>query len=153
MASRLTSSRVPTGTAANPVRRNLFHGHHLIRRPTGASAAASAPSSSTTMPDIQYNDSSDIVVRDRNGEPLFQMPQVMMPPTEDEPTAGANGEEGMQGEKERLEERLLETYKSRSFVAGDKMELLSAVQSSLRRKVAALEDDNWMFETEEVKPG
>ncbi|KAL9594545.1 MAG: hypothetical protein Q9179_005340 [Wetmoreana sp. 5 TL-2023] len=76
-----------------------------------------------------------------------------MPPNEDDQTAGANGEEGMQGEKERLEERLLETYRSRNFVAGDKMELFSAVQSSLRRKVAALEDDNWMFEAEGAKPG
>lgn len=30
-------------------------------------------------------------------------------------------------------------------------ELLSAVQASLRRKVAALDGDNWMFEAEEAQ--
>ncbi|KAI4241460.1 MAG: hypothetical protein LQ352_007449 [Teloschistes flavicans] len=162
MASRPPSSRAPTGTAANPVRRNLFQGH-LIRRPTGASSASvttagatSAPSSTAgSMPEIQHDSSSDIVVRDRNGEPLFQMPQVMLPtPTEEEQaTAAEEGGEGMQSEKERLEERLLEAYKSRSFVAGDRTELLSAAHASLRRRVAALDQDNWMFEEQGGKPG
>ncbi|KAL8661913.1 MAG: hypothetical protein Q9202_005195 [Teloschistes flavicans] len=141
MASRPPSSRAPTGTAANPVRRSLFQGH-LIRRPTGASSASvttagatSAPSSTAgSMPEIQHDSSSDIVVRDRNGEPLFQMPQVMLPtPTEEEQaTAAEEGGEGMQNEKEQL---------------------LSAAHASLRRKVAALDQDNWMFEEEGGKPG
>ncbi|KAL8694527.1 MAG: hypothetical protein Q9218_000858 [Villophora microphyllina] len=142
MASRPSASRAPTGTAANPVRRNLFQGH-LTRRPTGASSvsvaatgagATSAPSSTNgAMPDMQYDNSSDIVVRDRNGEPLFQMPQVMMPAaTEEEQAAGEEGGEGAQSEKEQL---------------------LSAVHASLRRKVAALDDDSWMFEAEGTKLG
>ncbi|KAL8720729.1 MAG: hypothetical protein Q9225_002463 [Loekoesia sp. 1 TL-2023] len=153
MASRPTSLRAPIGTAANPARRNLFHGQHLIRRPTGASTtggATTTASSSATMPEMRYDDGSDIVMRDQNGEPQVQMPQLL--PMEDEQAAGGN-EEGLQSEKERLEERLLETYKSRSFVPSDKMELLSAVQASLRRKVAALDEDNWMFEAEEAQPG
>ncbi|KAL9002844.1 MAG: hypothetical protein Q9188_004245 [Gyalolechia gomerana] len=153
MASRPTASRAPTGTAANPARRNLFHGHHLIRRPTRPSTAGGASttaSSTANVPDTRNDDSSDILMRDQNGDPQVQMPQLL--PTEDEQPVGGN-EEGLQSEKERLEERLLETYKSRSFVPSDKMELLSAVQASLRRKVAALDEDNWMFEAEEAQSG
>ena len=32
-------------------------------------------------------------------------------------------------------------------------ELLSAIQTSLRNKVASLEEDNWMFEAEQEAPG
>ncbi|KAL8905426.1 MAG: hypothetical protein Q9171_006661 [Xanthocarpia ochracea] len=152
MTSRPPSSRAPTGTTANPVRRNLFHNHHLIRRPTGASTATrtaptvSTTTSTTSMPEAnRYDDSADIIMRDQNGDPQFQMPQVSLP-IEDE-------QNGNEEERERLEERILETYKSRNLVPGDKMELLSAVQASLRRKVAALADDNWMYEAEAARPG
>ncbi|KAL8869620.1 MAG: hypothetical protein Q9174_004139 [Haloplaca sp. 1 TL-2023] len=71
--------------------------------------------------------------------------------TEEERRAGGYGENGSYGERERLDEQLLATYKSRSFVAADKAEVLSAVQASLRRKVASLDEDNWMFEAEDPK--
>ncbi|KAI4092504.1 MAG: hypothetical protein LQ339_007882 [Xanthoria mediterranea] len=150
------SSRAPSGTAANPVRRNLFHSHHHIRRPTGAAAAPAgaagattnvSSSSSTTMPEVnRYDDSSDIIMRDHNGDPQFQMPQISLP-MDDEQNGGGGG--GNQEERERmsrsasptlhalweggkaeadsapsstgLEERILETYKSRNLVPGDKM--------------------------------
>lgn len=32
-------------------------------------------------------------------------------------------------------------------------ELLNAVKASLRRTVASLDEDNWMFEAEQEKPG
>ncbi|KAL8848679.1 MAG: hypothetical protein Q9221_006288 [Calogaya cf. arnoldii] len=127
MTSRPPPSRAPSGTAANPVRRSLFHNHNhnLIRRPTGATAAAvgaagattapSVSSSSTAMPELdRYDDSSDIIIRDHNGDPQFQMPQVSLP-TDDEQNGG-----GTEEERERQEERILETYKSRNLVPGDK---------------------------------
>ncbi|KAL8734485.1 MAG: hypothetical protein Q9166_001384 [cf. Caloplaca sp. 2 TL-2023] len=149
MTSRPPSSRAPTGTVANPVRRNLFHSH-MTRRPTGAAAAGTttAPNNNknTFMPEMQrHDDSSDIIMRDHNGDPQFQMPQML--PMDDE----QNG--GNEEERERLEERILETYKSRNLLPGDKMEFLSAVQASLRRKVAALDEDNWIYEAEEARPG
>ncbi|KAI4178556.1 MAG: hypothetical protein L6R41_008335 [Letrouitia leprolyta] len=151
--SRPTTSRATTGTAANPARRNLFHSHHLIRRPTGPSTTggpSTVSSSTASIPEMRYDDSSDILMRDQNGDPQVQMPQLL--PVEEEQSAGGN-EESLHGEKERLEERLLETYKSRSFVPSDKMELLSAVQASLRRKVTALDEYNWMYEGEETQLG
>ncbi|KAL8943951.1 MAG: hypothetical protein Q9216_000764 [Gyalolechia sp. 2 TL-2023] len=169
MASRHPASRAPTGTAANPARRNLFHSHHLIRRPTGTSTAGGASttaSSTASMPEMRHDDSSEILMRDQNGDPQVQMPQLLS--MEDEQPAGGD-EEGLQSEKERLEERLLESYKTRNLVPSDKMgqyhlchpvlvayevstELLGAVQASLRRKVAVLNEDNWMFEAEEAQP-
>ncbi|KAL8898795.1 MAG: hypothetical protein Q9192_001894 [Flavoplaca navasiana] len=177
MTSRPPPSRAPSGTAVNPVRRNLFHNHHLIRRPTGATAAgattaSNVSSSSTAMPEVsRYDDTSDIVMRDHNGDPQYQMPQLSLPMVDEQ-----NGSGGTEEEKERmstivlvhfrgwkqwltfalvqgLEERILETYKSRSLVPGDKAELLSAIQASLRRKVAALAEDNWMYEAEATRIG
>ncbi|KAI4109524.1 MAG: hypothetical protein L6R37_000499 [Teloschistes peruensis] len=157
MTSRPPSSRAPTGTAANPVRRNIFQGH-LIRRPTGASSASVASAEATSVPrstaedmsEVQNDSSSDILVRDRNGVPELEVPEIMLPmaPEKEQAAVGEEGGESVPSEKERLEERLLEEYKSQSFVAGDKKELLSAVRASLRRKVAALNEDNWMFEKE-----
>ncbi|KAI4226253.1 MAG: hypothetical protein LQ349_006910 [Xanthoria aureola] len=131
------------------------------------------------MPEVnRYDDSSDIIMRDHNGDPQFQMPQISLP-MDDEQNGGGGG--GNQEERERmsrsvfpilhalweggkaeadsapsstgLEERIMETYKSRNLVPGDKMELLSAVQASLRRRVAALAEDNWMYEAETTRPG
>ncbi|KAI4290185.1 MAG: hypothetical protein L6R35_000540 [Caloplaca aegaea] len=101
MTSRSSSSRPPTGTAANPARRNLFHGHHLIRRPTGAAAAASAASTDDpiTLPEARHDDSSDVVMRESNGEPQIQMPQPL--PVDDEAAAGGSNE-GLQSDRERM---------------------------------------------------
>ena len=69
-----------------------------------------------------------------------------------------------------LEARLLELYQNRTITSEEPVgascfgricpnaslltdpELVSAVQSSLRRKVASLEDDNWIYEAEKEVP-
>ena len=48
-----------------------------------------------------------------------------------------------------LEGRLIEMYRNDKLQPGEPAELLSAVQASLRRKVAGLDADSWMFEAEE----
>ena len=113
MASRPTSSRAPTGSAANPVRRNLFQGHHLTRRvPTGASSLAaagaaggttSAPSNHSTEETQHDNHDPDIIARDHNGEPDCYMPDLQMQViTEEERRAGRYGEDGSYGERESM---------------------------------------------------
>lgn len=91
------------------------------------------------MPEVsRYDDTSDIVMRDHNGDPQYQMPQLSLPMADEH-----NGSGGTEEEKERkstiilvhfrgwkakadfalgqgMEERILETYKSRSLVPGDK---------------------------------
>lgn len=78
MASKSTSStRPPANSAGSHVRRNLFH-HHLSRRPTSASTSTSA----TTMQEVLPDNSSEIVIRDQNGDPSVQIP--LLPPLEDD---------------------------------------------------------------------
>ncbi|KAL9015353.1 MAG: hypothetical protein Q9173_000034 [Seirophora scorigena] len=101
MASRSTSSRPPTGTAANPARRNLFQGHHLIRPPTGAATAAGAATTNNPVPrpETRHDDSSDVVMREPNGEPQVQMPQ---PLTVDDEAAAEGSDVGLQSDRERM---------------------------------------------------
>ncbi len=113
-----------------------------------------------------HDDSSDIVVRDRNGKYDVQIP--ILHPVVDEDQAQ---EDDAISEKEKLDAMLLERYKDRSLQPGEpgglfalsafvgckahvgNSELLAAVQASLRRKVASLDDDNWMYEAKHKKPG
>lgn len=44
---------------------------------------------------------------------------------------------------------MIEMYRNRNPQSVDPAEMLSVVQESLRRKVASLDADNWMFEREE----
>ncbi|CAF9906338.1 hypothetical protein IMSHALPRED_004175 [Imshaugia aleurites] len=136
MASKSTASRsAATGTSS--VRRNLFH-HSLSRRPTSASTSTSA----TTLQEGSQDESSDIVVKDRNGNYEVQIP--LLPPLDEDQAQ----EEDSGNEKDKIDARLLEMYKDRSLQPHDPAELLNAVHASLRRKVASLHEDNWIFETE-----
>ncbi|KAL5319801.1 hypothetical protein ACEPPN_012858 [Leptodophora sp. 'Broadleaf-Isolate-01'] len=101
------------------VRRNLFQ-QHLTRRPTTSSTSTSAE---TLRLDVDHeSDSSDIVIRDKNGE--FEIEDLPIQPY-DEQDEGGSGE------------------------AQEDEKLLEAVRASLRAKVNALAEDNWMYEAEE----
>ncbi|KAH8821549.1 hypothetical protein F5884DRAFT_745864 [Xylogone sp. PMI_703] len=132
-----TSSRSTTG-----VRRNLFH-HHLGRRPTTASTSTSAE---TLRLDIDTEvGTSDIVIRDKNGD--FDIGDPSMPYLDDE-----EGGEGDRREDEKERQRLSDAVKhhrDRNRAPSEPAELLEAVKASLRAKVAALSEDNWMYEKEE----
>ncbi|KAL9135253.1 MAG: hypothetical protein Q9175_003554 [Cornicularia normoerica] len=141
MASKLTASR-SAATSTSSVRRNLFH-HTLSRRPTSASTSTSA----TTLQEGSQDESSEIVVKDCNGNYQVQVPHL--PPLDEDQAQ----EEDSGNEKEKLDARLLEMYKDRSLQPHDPAELLNAVHASLRRKVASLDKDNWIFEAEEESTG
>ena len=103
MASRSAASRSTAESVGN-VRRNLFH-HQLSRRPTNTSISTSG----STLQESIYDDSSDIVMRDRNGNYQVQVP--LLPPVDDEQAQ----EEEANAEREKLDARLLEMYKDRSL--------------------------------------
>ncbi|KAK4694521.1 hypothetical protein P7C71_g3085, partial [Lecanoromycetidae sp. Uapishka_2] len=140
MASRPAAPRSAVSGTTN-VRRNLFH-HQLSRRPTSASTSTSG----TTLQESLHDESSEIVVKDRNGN--YQVQTPMLPPLDDD-----QAQEDDATEKEKLDARLLEMYKDRSLQPGEPTELLNAVQASLRRKVASLDEDRWMFEGEQQRAG
>lgn len=76
MASKPVVPRT-TASATGNVRRNLFH-HQLSRRPTSASTSTSV----TTLQDAIHDDTSDIIIKDRNGNYMVQVP--MLPPLDEE---------------------------------------------------------------------
>lgn len=76
MASNSTASR-SAATVTSSVRRNLFH-HTLSRRPTSASTSTSA----TTLQEGSQDESSDIVVKDGNGNYEVQVP--LLPPLDED---------------------------------------------------------------------
>ncbi|KAG8405023.1 Vacuolar protein sorting-associated protein 68 [Metarhizium acridum] len=109
-----------------------------LRRPSSNSA-------DTVRLDVEVlSDSSEIVVRNQQGEIELGDPPTPILET-DEP------EDRDESEKER--QRLAEAVKHHSInhstVPDQPEELLEAVRASLRAKVAALADDNWMFEAED----
>ncbi|KAI1191421.1 hypothetical protein F5B17DRAFT_309351 [Nemania serpens] len=165
-ASRLT--RAATGAAgAAGVRRNLFQSQ-LTRRPTpaettrpggGGPASTAAPTSSmstmstTTSAEPMrvdadvLSESSEIVVRDKNGE--FEVEDPPTPPM-DEPDDEAALDDAQENEKER--QRLAEAVRllqMHTHVPAQQEEVLEIVRASMRAKVAALAEDNWMYEAEE----
>ncbi|TVY48012.1 hypothetical protein LOCC1_G001066 [Lachnellula occidentalis] len=118
MPERRTAASSSTSHRATNVRRNLFH-QHLSRRPTTSSTSTSAE---TLRLDIEpESDTSDIVIRDKNGE--FEIG--------DPPMGSFDEQEDGNGD------------------AHEDEKLLEAVKTSLRAKVAALAEDNWMYEAEE----
>ncbi|KAM0395013.1 hypothetical protein ACHAQC_004854 [Fusarium culmorum] len=116
-------SRTRNGASSAGVRRNLFQSQ-LTRRPTAGSTSTSAE---TLHLDVDVlSDTSEIVVRDKHGEIELGDPPTPMMDDEDEiPLDNAQ-------ECEKL---------------------IEAVRASLRAKVAALSEDNWMFEPEEQHRG
>ncbi|KAN0102989.1 hypothetical protein V8E51_011302 [Hyaloscypha variabilis] len=130
--------------STNNVRRNLFH-QHLSRRPTTSSTSTSAE---TLRLDVDpESDSSDIVIRDKNGE--FEIGD---PPMQsfDEQEEGGNGDaQEDEKERQRLADAVKHHQRDRNRAPSEPAELLEAVRASLRAKVTALADDNWMYEAEE----
>lgn len=70
---------IPPPANRSGVRRNLFH-QHLSRRPTSVSASTSTE---TLRLDAEPEmDTSDIVVRDKNGD--FDVGDALIPPLDDQ---------------------------------------------------------------------
>ncbi|CAH0053289.1 unnamed protein product [Clonostachys solani] len=141
-----TSSRPrPSATLAG-VRRNLFQTQNAKpRRPV----APSAHSSETVRIEVEAPapDSSEIVVRDRHGEIEFGEPPS--PDLEDDEELPLDDQQETEQERQRLADAVKHHQINSSSMAEQPEELLEAVRASLRAKVAALSEDNWMYEPEE----
>jgi len=141
---RQAATSSSSSRTTNDVRRNLFH-QHLSRRPTTSSTSTSAE---TLRLDIEpESDSSDIVIRDKNGE--FEIGD---PPMEsfDEHEEGGNGDvQEDEKERQRLADAVKHHQRDRNRAPSEPAELLEAVRAGMRAKIAALAEDNWMYEAEE----
>ncbi|KAL4976173.1 hypothetical protein BDW66DRAFT_58849 [Aspergillus desertorum] len=153
---------------------------HTVSTPgpnTGTSGLSSqvlrsnAPESNTSN-SVGPMDDGGIVVKDKNGSFTLDMP--VLPPIvgedgdemegiETEGTGGDStaatgadpaGQGAMSGrEKEKLEAGLVEImYRNRNRqMSSEPHEILNLIYQSLRSKVAALDEDNWMYEPEADK--
>ncbi|PLN79236.1 hypothetical protein BDW42DRAFT_130197 [Aspergillus taichungensis] len=108
-------------------------------------------------------DNGEIVTRDQNG--AYQLDTPVLPPVSGDTGDEMEGvEEGPSGagadstaqteigtrEKEKIEASLVEMMcRNRNRqMSNEPAEILNLIQQSLRNKVAALQDDNWMYEPE-----
>ncbi|KAG5946425.1 hypothetical protein E4U60_004082 [Claviceps pazoutovae] len=138
---RVAAAAAAAATASG--RSNLFRSQL-----TGMSTAGSSNSSENTVRlDVEVlSDTSDIVVRNQQGEI-----ELGNPPTPEMEDGDEQVEDKHETEKER--QRLAEALKHHSENTNappdQQEELLEAVRASLRDKVTALADDNWMFERED----
>ncbi|KAG8666298.1 hypothetical protein FPOAC2_11405 [Fusarium poae] len=141
-------SRTRNGASSAGVRRNLFQSQ-LTRRPTAGSTSTSAE---TLHLDVDVlSDTSEIVVRDKHGEiELGDPPTPMM---DDEDELPLDNAQEFEKERQRLAEAVKHYQINRHDVHEQPEELIEAVRASLRAKVAALSEDNWMFEPEEQHRG
>jgi len=136
--SGLTASR----TAG--VRRNLFH-QHLSRRPTTSSTSTSAET--LRLETEPESETSDIVIRDKNGD--FELGDPPIQPLDDQDDCGNGEQQEDEKERQRLADAVKHHQRDRNRAPSEPAELLEAVKASLRAKVAALAEDNWMYEAEE----
>lgn len=96
MAERRHATSSSTSHRSTGVRRNLFH-HQLSRRPTTSSTSTSTE---TVRLDIEHeSDTSDIVIRDKNGE--FEIGDPPMQSL-DEQEEGGNDDAQEDQSKKRL---------------------------------------------------
>ncbi|KAI1805469.1 hypothetical protein F4811DRAFT_214024 [Daldinia bambusicola] len=145
------------------IRRNLFQSQ-LTRRPTPTTTTMMTTSSSQSssnnsaetlrLGDVEVlSDTSDIVVRDKNGE--FDVGDPPTPPLDDPEEAGGTGAGALDDaqENERERQRLAEAVKhyqiNHNRIPAQPEEVLETLRASMRAKVAALAEDNWMYEPEE----
>ncbi|KAL2163085.1 hypothetical protein VTH06DRAFT_6921 [Thermothelomyces fergusii] len=151
-------SRARGGVAPGAgVRRNLFPSQ-LARRPTALSPG----------PDDLHSDEDgyrggggrrgayqvqaeagfaqdEIVARDHNGEvELGEPPAPLIDDPEDMEAAEARREKEI--ERQRLAEAVKQHRIGQHSLPAQQEELLEAVKASLRAKVAALAEDNWLYE-------
>ncbi|KAL2068097.1 hypothetical protein VTL71DRAFT_16195 [Oculimacula yallundae] len=126
------------------VRRNLFQ-QHLTRRPTTSSTSTSAETLRLDV-DHESDSSSDIVIRDKNGE--FEIEELAVNGFEEQDEGGGEERED-EKERQRLTDAVRHHQRDRNRAPSEPAELLEAVRASLRAKINALAEDNWMYEAED----
>ncbi|KAI0379906.1 hypothetical protein F5Y04DRAFT_109094 [Hypomontagnella monticulosa] len=132
------------------VRRNLFQSQ-LTRRPTPTNSGGSSNNSTETLRlgDVEVlSDTSEIVIRDKNGE--FEVDDPPTPPPDDLEEGGAlDDAQESERERQRLSEAVKHYQVNHNRTPAQPEEVLEVLKASLKAKVAALAEDNWMYEPEE----
>ncbi|KAK7735613.1 hypothetical protein SLS53_007353 [Cytospora paraplurivora] len=98
--------------------------------------------------DVDDDDgSADIVVRDKNGDVELDEPPALV--VDDPEEIALDMRQENEKERQRLADAVKHHQINHNSVPAQPEELLEAVRASLRAKVAALAEDNWMYEKED----
>ncbi|KAH8689681.1 hypothetical protein BGW36DRAFT_74689 [Talaromyces proteolyticus] len=150
--------------------------NHIPDNPKVTISNTTSSSASSALIPAPSDTGSDIIARDKNGN--FQLDIPVLPPVlldeeadeeamegieEGRPSGGsgssvANGGSTVDSElvgrdKDKLEANLVELMqRNRNRHLNSEPEILNLIQQSLRNRVAALDEDNWMFEIEDESP-
>ncbi|KAI0885290.1 uncharacterized protein GGS22DRAFT_141865 [Annulohypoxylon maeteangense] len=144
---RRGTNRVP-GQATTGIRRNLFQSQ-LTRRPTPTTSSSNTSAETLRLADVEVlSDTSDIVIRDKNGE--FDVGDPPTPPPDDPEEDGVlDDAQESQRERKRLAEAVKHHQINHNRTPAHAEEVIETLRASMRAKVAALAEDNWMYEPEE----
>ncbi|KAL2131312.1 hypothetical protein VTI74DRAFT_5272 [Chaetomium olivicolor] len=156
-------SKSRTGmTSAHNVRRNLFQNHLTRRQPAPSSTSSSEELHLDADAQKEHRNGhlfqtplhsqpseDDIIVRDHNGE--IELGDPPTPTIEDPDEMQAlNSQQENERERQRLADAVKQHQIDQHSLPAQPEELLEAVKASLRAKVAALDEDNWLYEREEI---
>lgn len=90
------------------------------------------------------------MIRDKNGD--FEIGEPGISFLEEGDGEGGERDGGDDEKEKRLVDAVKLHQRDRNRAPSEPAELLEAVKASLRCKVAALSEDNWMYEAEEDDP-
>ncbi|KAI1447173.1 hypothetical protein F5Y02DRAFT_38049 [Annulohypoxylon stygium] len=139
------------GQNTSGIRRNLFQSQ-LTRRPTPTTSSSNTSAETLRLADVEVlSETSDIVIRDKNGEFDVGDPPAT-PPDEIEEDRVLDDAQESQRERQRLAEAVKHHQINHNRTPAHPEEVLEALRASMRAKVAALAEDNWMYEPEEQAP-
>jgi len=93
------------------------------------------------------SETSDIVIRDKNGD--FEIGDPPVQSMDEQEEGGPEDAREDEKERQRLADAVKHHQRDRNRAPSEPAELLDAVRASLRAKVAALSEDNWIYERED----
>ncbi|KAI0471084.1 hypothetical protein GGR56DRAFT_129590 [Xylariaceae sp. FL0804] len=94
------------------------------------------------------SETSEIVIRDQNGD--FDVGDPPTPPPPDDPEEAAlDDAQENERERQKLAEAVRHHQVNHTRTPAQPEEVMEALRASMRAKVSALTEDNWMYEAEE----
>ncbi|KAI0514393.1 hypothetical protein F5B22DRAFT_238804 [Xylaria bambusicola] len=142
-----SNSNGGNSNAANNHNNNNNNNHH--HNPPPLTTSSSTNSAETLRLDLDVlSETSEIVIRDQNGE--FEMEDPPTPPLDDADDEGAlDDAQENERERQKLAEAVRHHQINHTRMPVQHEEILDTLKASMRAKVAALAEDNWMYEAEE----
>ncbi|KAI0977447.1 hypothetical protein F4678DRAFT_455589 [Xylaria arbuscula] len=116
---------------------------------TSMTTSSSTNSAETLRLDLDaLSETSEIVIRDQNGE--FEIEDPPTPPLEDpDDEVALDDAQENERERQRLAEAVRHHQMNHTRMLVQPEEVLELLKASNRAKTAALAEDNWMYEAEE----